>query len=123
MALFFVPVGAAKVAGAQQAVDMFTQIGAGQWLRYVTGAVEIIGAVGLLVSPVAGLAALGLAATMIGATATHLFVLGGEPWTPLLLLVVSALVAWGCRHRSRALLGSMRHALAPQLADQGGKQA
>ena len=45
-----------KLAGAHTAVTMFGQIGAGQWLRYLTGAAELAGAVGLLIPQLAGLA-------------------------------------------------------------------
>ena len=37
-----------KLAGAHSAVAMFGQIGAGQWLRYLVGAAELAGAIGLL---------------------------------------------------------------------------
>src|SRR5919106_3403219 len=43
--------------------------------------------------------ALALAATMIGAIATHLFVIGGSPAMPAILLLGSAAVIWARRHQ------------------------
>jgi putative oxidoreductase len=40
-------------------VEMFANIGIGQWFRYVVGALEVAGAAGVLVPRVSGLAALG----------------------------------------------------------------
>ena len=56
-------------------VAKFTEIGVGQWLRYVTGVLELAGAVGLVVPFFSGLAALGLAGVMAGAVGTELFLL------------------------------------------------
>jgi uncharacterized membrane protein len=86
-------------------VEMFATIGFGQWFRYAVGALEIAVAVGVLIPRLSGLAALGLACLMVGATATNLFVLGASPLLPVGLLLVSALVAWGRRSRTRALFG------------------
>jgi uncharacterized membrane protein len=65
-----------KLAGSPELVDLFATIGAGQWLRYLVGALEVAGAVGRLVPWLSGLAALGLAPLIVGATATNRFVLG-----------------------------------------------
>ena len=89
--------GGLKLAGSPVMVDLFTEIGAGQWLRYVVGALEVAGAVGLLVPRLSGLAALGLAALMVGATVTNLFIIGERPWLPVGLLLVAAAIAWGRR--------------------------
>ena len=104
LALMFAMAGLAKVVGDAAMVEMFATIGIGQWFRYVVGALEIAGAVGVLVPRLSGLAALGLACLMTGATLTNLFVLGASPLLPLVLLLVSALVARGRRARAEALL-------------------
>src|SRR5207302_9594341 len=70
LAAAFLAAGGAKLAGVLMMVQIFDQIGMGQWFRVVTGLVEVAGAVALLVP---GLAALG--ATMFFAVLTHLFVL------------------------------------------------
>ena len=108
LALQFAGGGLLKLAGAPEMMDLFATVGAGQWLRYLVGALELAGAVGLLVPRLSGLAALGLAGLMLGATATNLFVLGERPWLPISLLLVSALVAWGRWSRTRALAGRLR---------------
>jgi putative oxidoreductase len=93
LALQFAMAGLAKVFGDQAMVEMFDTIGIGQWFRYLVGALEVAGAVGVLIPRLSGLAALGLVCLMVGATLTNLFVLGASPLLPVVLLVVSALVA------------------------------
>ena len=107
LALMFAMGGLAKVGGDPAMVEMFATIGIGQWFRYAVGALEIAGAVGVLVPRLSALAALGLVCLMVGATLTNLFVLGASPFLPLVLLLVSVLVAWGRRARSEALLGHL----------------
>jgi DoxX-like family len=58
---------------------MFEKIGLGQWFRYVTGSLEVIGAVLLLAPRTAAIGGWLLAAVMIGAIGTHLFIIGGSP--------------------------------------------
>jgi uncharacterized membrane protein len=99
LALAFGMAGASKLAGQEQQVELFDDIGLGQWLRYLTGALEVAGAIGLLVPALAGLAALGLAGVMLGAVLTDAFVIEGNPVSPLVLLALAALVAWGRRDR------------------------
>jgi uncharacterized membrane protein YphA (DoxX/SURF4 family) len=97
LALQFAAGGLAKLAGSPELVELFAAIGAGQWLRYVVGALEVAGAIGLLVPRLSGLAALGLAALMVGATVTNLFVIHESAWLPVGLLLVAAVIAWGRR--------------------------
>jgi putative oxidoreductase len=97
LAVQFAAGGLAKLAGAPELVDLFASIGAGQWLRYLVGALEVAGAVGLLVPRLTRLAALGLATLMVGATATNLFIIHERPWLPMGLLLVAAVIAWGRR--------------------------
>jgi uncharacterized membrane protein YphA (DoxX/SURF4 family) len=108
LTLQFAGGGLAKLAGAPELVDMFANIGAGQWLRYLVGALEVVGAVGLLVPRLSGLAAVGLAGLMVGATITNLFILGESPWLPVGLLLVSALIARGRWSTTKALTGRIR---------------
>ncbi|WP_433273883.1 DoxX family protein [Actinosynnema sp. CS-041913] len=89
-------------------VRKFDEIGFGQWLRYLTGTLEIAGAVGLLVPRLCGLAALGLVGVMAGAVGTELFLLAnGDAQLPAVLLVVAAVVAWFRRDTVRALTGQL----------------
>ena len=97
LALAFGAAGLAKLAGVPQMVQVFEAVGAGQWFRYVTAIVEITGAVLLLVPGTGFFGDLLLAATMAGAIATHLFIIGGSPVPALVLWVLSAFVAWRLR--------------------------
>lgn len=72
LALVFVAAAAPKFLGDPTMVATFDAVGVGQWLRYVTGACEIAGAIGLLVPRLTSPAALGLVAVMVGATITNL---------------------------------------------------
>jgi putative oxidoreductase len=90
----FLMAGATKLAGAEMHVAMFEKIGFGQWFRYFTGSLEVISAVLLLLPKTAGIGAALLAATMVGAVATHLFIIGGSAAPALVLLLITAAVAW-----------------------------
>lgn len=87
-------------------VGKFDRIGSGQWLRYVTGVLEVAGALGLLVPRLCGLAALGLVGVMAGAVVTELVVLGDPAGAvlPAILLGLAAVVAW-CRRDILQRLG------------------
>ena len=84
---------------AREAVALFDAIGIGQWFRYVTGHIEVGSAIALLVPSVAVFGALALVATMVGAIVTHLFIVGGSPAMPVILLLGSAAVVWMRRHQ------------------------
>ena len=74
---------------------IFTDLGTGQWLRYVVGVLEIAGGIGLLVPRLTRLAASCLVALMVGATIAQLFFLSEGFWyTPVILGVLLAVVAW-----------------------------
>src|SRR3954469_12424046 len=94
LAAFFVFAATAKLSGQKDAVETFTKLGLGQWFRYLTGACELAGGLGLLIPRLSGLAALGLVGVMIGATITNLVVLAPAvaPMT-VLLGAVFALIA------------------------------
>jgi uncharacterized membrane protein YphA (DoxX/SURF4 family) len=93
-AALFLFSGALKLTGAPMMVQMFGTIGLGQWFRYVTGGLEVISAVLLLVPSLARFGALALAVTMVGAILTHLFIVGGNPAVPFALLAATATIAW-----------------------------
>ena len=104
----FLMAGSMKLAGNAQMVGMFEAIGLGQWFRYLTGALEVGGAVMLLTPRTSGLGALMLAGVMAAAVATHLFIIGGSPLMAMTLLVVTSVVAWGRRGRMMHLLEGLR---------------
>lgn len=98
----FLAAAAAKLTGQPMMVDVFARLGLGQGFRYVTAIVEVIGGIGLLVPRFAGRAALLLAVTMAFALLAHLTVLGGNPGPAIVLLVLTAAIAW-LRRREIAL--------------------
>lgn len=106
LAALFVMAGLMKLFGNEVMVEMFAEIGAGQWFRYVVGALEVTGALGLLVPRLCGLAALGLAGVMAGAVVTNVFVLGYSPVVALAYLLVAGLIAWFRRSAIRELLAA-----------------
>jgi putative oxidoreductase len=97
LAGMFLLAGGSKLGGVAAMVALFDAVGVGQWFRYVTGGIEVVSAVALLVPSLAVFGAVVLAATMIGAIATHLFIIGGSPAAPVLLLVGSLVIAWARR--------------------------
>lgn len=98
LAAMFLFAGGQKLIGTQPMVELFTEIGIGQWFRYLTGGLEIVGAVALLIPRLAAHGALLLAGVMVGAVFTDLM-LGVSPLSAAVLLVISAIVAWGRRDR------------------------
>ena len=101
----FLAAGGFKLAGAPMMVQIFDQIGVGQWFRIVTGVVEVSGAALLLVPRCAALGGLLLAATMVVATLVHLFVIGGNPAPAIVLFAITATIAWARRAQLGAVLG------------------
>ena len=101
-------VGFFKLSGDPQMVGLFDAIGLGKWFRYATGSLEVLGAVLLLIPRLSGLGALLLVGVMLGAVATHLFVVGGSPLPAIILLIVTGVVAWGRRKRTMNILAGLR---------------
>ena len=93
-ALVFLGAGGSKLAGAAAMVQMFDQIGVGQWFRYVTGSIEVLSAVLLLTPALSAVGAALLACTMVGAILTHLLILHSSPAGPVGLLIIVGIVAW-----------------------------
>lgn len=84
----------------------FAAIGFGPAAMIAIGVLEVAGAVGLLVPRLCGVAALAFVGLMVGAViATVLGVGAAMAVVPGTLLVLVAIVAWGRRDRTVALLG------------------
>jgi putative oxidoreductase len=97
LALLFAYVGAAKLVGVRGMVQEFAEIGFGQWLRYLVGALEVTGAIGILIPKYRFWAALQIAAVMAGATVTNLTVFSRMPGLARLTAILLALalaLAW-----------------------------
>src|SRR6201995_5410448 len=75
VAAAFFAAGAAKLPGVAYMVQVFDQIGIGQWFRFVTGSVEVAGALALVAPGLIWLGGLGLGTTMGFAVLTHVYVL------------------------------------------------
>lgn len=113
VATMFIFAALPKLAGAPPSVQAFETIGFGQWFRYATGLLELVGASLLLVPSLAALGALVLSAVMVGAIATHAFVLGGSAVPAIVLLAATAAIAWLRRARG-ACFGA-----GPDVRDHG----
>ena len=97
LAGMFLFVGGLKLTGAPELVGLFDAIGIGQWLRYVTGSIEVVSAVALLVPAWAAFGALLLIPTMVGAVFTHLFIVGGSAVPATVTLIGALAIAWARR--------------------------
>ena len=86
--------GLDKLSDAPGMVQLFATVGLGQWFRYATGTIEVVGAVLLLVPRMAALGAALLALTMVGALIAHFTVLPFPPVKPIILLVMMVFVFW-----------------------------
>jgi putative oxidoreductase len=95
-AVSFMFVGYQKLTGSPDMVALFAAIGVGQWFRLLTGTLEILGGIALLVPRLRALGAVGLVCVMVGALITD-FSLGISPVPALVELVIAGLVAWGRR--------------------------
>ena len=92
-AAMFLLAGGLKLAGMPAMVQLFAVIGLGQWFRYLTGTIEVVSAVLLLMPSLAAYGAAALVVTMIGAIFTHLFIVGGSPAIAIFLLASTATIA------------------------------
>jgi uncharacterized membrane protein YphA (DoxX/SURF4 family) len=99
-ALAFLAAGGSKLAGSPMMVAEFQKIGLGQWFRYVTGLLEITGAVAVVVPKAAFYGATLLATVMVGALIAHVAVLGLAIAMPaFFLLVLTGTIAYFRRPR------------------------
>ncbi|MGW7257842.1 DoxX family protein [Streptomyces sp. NPDC054834] len=100
-----------KLIAHPSAVESFDRIGWGSAGMYAIGALELAGAVALLVPALQSLAAMALSALMVGAFIVQLTVFDGQyAATPLILIVPLALIAWARRGHNAELLRLLRPA-------------
>jgi putative oxidoreductase len=92
LSLAFLAAGGSKLAGLEPMVKMFNSIGFGQWFRYLTGATEVLAAIFLIIPSLVGLGGLIIVCTMIVATFTHLFLIGGSPVPAIVLGLLGSVV-------------------------------
>ena len=96
LAIIFTLAGGIKLIGVPAMVQEFAQIGLGQWFRYLTGLLEVSGAIGLLIPKVRFWAAVQIAVVMAGATIANLTVLHVPPLARVtgVLMILALLLAW-----------------------------
>ena len=97
LALAFVGAASGKLLGKPEMVALFEAIGIGQWFRYVTGLLELTGALLIVVPRTKFFGAALLSVVMVGAVLTHVFILHSAPTAPAVLLVLAGFVAWARR--------------------------
>ena len=110
-AVFFL-VGGAKLLGDPDMVALFRDIGVGQWFRYLTGALEVIGATLMVIPLTSGASAIILGGIMVAATLIEFFVLHRPPIAAAACLSGHTYVAWARLNRVRPLLRSHRRRTA-----------
>jgi putative oxidoreductase len=95
-----------KLTGDQQALQTFSALPGAPLLRYLTGILELVGGILLLVPRTALYGAAMVAFTMLGAIASHLFVLGtGGPFPfAIAFLLIAGAIIWLTRNRASDLL-------------------
>ena len=98
LALVFVVAGVDKFVGPMW-VRVFNDIGFGQWFRYVTGVVELLGALLLLVRPATMIAIPMLICTMLGALLVHVTLVGVGVPTIAVSILLALLVGLGLLYR------------------------
>jgi putative oxidoreductase len=98
LALVFVAAGVDKFVGPMW-VRVFNDIGFGQWFRYVTGVVELLGALLLLVRPATMIAVPMLICTMLGALLVHVTVVGVGFPTIAVSILLALLLGLGLLYR------------------------
>ncbi len=95
LGLLFVLIGSMTVAGRKMFVDNFRHFGYPQWFRVVTGSLEVLGGIGLLIGIwlpwLAALASAGLILVMLGAVVTE--VRTREPLQKIVLPIVLGALA------------------------------
>jgi putative oxidoreductase len=106
--LAFIGAGCAKIYGPPAMVVEFDAVGLGQWFRYFTGALEIIGAIMLLTPKTTGFGALLLAGICGGAFFAQLFALHGDIIHTIVMGIILLAIAWTQRNQMLAAFGKFR---------------
>ncbi len=91
VAALFVLAAGMKLSGAQMEIDVFNTVGLGQWFRYVTGIIELAGAVAVLIPAVSAFGALFLLIVDIGALIAQVTSLHMDWIHPI---VIGVILAW-----------------------------
>ena len=106
IALAMLGAGISKLTGAEEQVKGFAAMGYPTWFLYVTGVIEVVGAILLLIPKTAAFGVLLLGATMVGAVVSLLRMgdVGHAP-IPFAFLVVIGIIGRLRQDQFRKLMG------------------
>src|SRR5262245_20117542 len=101
LGVIFIVVGFVKIPGSIHPmwVRLFERIGFGQWFRYFTALVEIVGGMLMLVPSATLVSGLLLASAMVGALLVHIFVIGVGVQSVVVFALLSGIIAVMWHHR------------------------
>ncbi|NUR42146.1 MAG: DoxX family protein [Streptomyces sp.] len=110
LALFYAFASALpKLIAHPSAADAFAEMGWGDAGMFTIGALELAGAVALLIPVLQSVAAVALSGLMVGAFVVQVSYFDGEnAATPLILIIPLALIAWARRSHNAQLLRLIR---------------
>lgn len=91
--------GSEKFQSQGSWVKIFQQIGWGDWFRYFTGVVELLGAALVLVPRTVTIGLALLASTMVGAAVVHVAVLKDGAVAAVPAVIAAAMVGFGALRR------------------------
>jgi len=118
LAAVYVASGLGKVSLDPTVVAGFAAMGIGPAGATTIGVLELLGAVGLLIPRLAGLAATAFVALMVGAVVITAVTVGAAMVTvPAVVLVLVAVVAWARRRETAALVRDPRRVLPTRRRD------
>lgn len=101
LAVMFAMVGGMKLMGPAEMVENFARWGYPAWFIYAVGALEMAGAISLVMGRTRFLASVGLTLVLLGAAATHLKAGEyGPTMMPMMFLALTAVQAWIARPKN-----------------------
>ncbi len=101
LGLAFLTIGVANLTGSLHSVQTFAAFGWGQWFRYLTGILDLTGALLVFVPRWTCYGALLLTCT-VGLAAVLSLTRPRDLWPALSLTLLAAMLAWLTRPRKRA---------------------
>jgi len=110
LTLAFIGAGGGKLVGVEMMIITFDQIGFGQWLRYLTGLIEVLGVALLWMPRKQVIGAVLLGGTMVGAVMTHWFILGPSAVPAIVLGFVCTAVIYIYRYQIHKVFGMVHGA-------------
>lgn len=110
LTLAFIGAGGGKLVGVEMMIMTFDQIGFGQWLRYLTGLIEVLGVALLWIPRKQVIGAVLLGGTMVGAVITHWLILGPSAVPAIVLGLVCTAVIYIYRYQIHKVFGMVHGA-------------